>query len=225
MNLFCLLWTPLFYFFWVSLSPPETQDSGGIWALLLGSAFALVRFITGPWISPGTFGFSRWLSALVDAAGLPALIPFLFFLLFVALKIIPSPEDPAGFALLWLIPQGIFRSLIREGRHDPVFLALVPVLWTALALGMPFFVRFIPGRNRRLRKIFAVLGMTVLPPAAATCYWAFFCQKPLWGWFLLALTLMPLVFSVSFPPRRIRKTENNDPLSEAKLDSTKIKTK
>jgi multisubunit Na+/H+ antiporter MnhF subunit len=214
MNLFCLLWTPLFYLFWVSLRPPETHGSAGIWALLLGSVFALVRFITGPWVSPGTFGFSRWLSALVDTAGLPALVPFLFFGFFAALKIIPSPGDPAGFALLWLIPQGIFRSFSRAGRRDPVFLVLVPVLWTALALGISFFVRFIPCGNRRFRRILALLGMAALLLAAVTCYWAFFCQKFLWGWILFALTLVPFVFSISFPPRRIGKTENGGPLSQ-----------
>jgi hypothetical protein len=138
----------------------------------------------------------------VDTVGLPALAPFLFFALFTALKIIPSPGDPAGFALLWLIPQGIFRSLSRAGRRDPVFLVLVPLLWTALALGTAFFCRLIPGGNRRFRKIPAVLGMAALPPAAASCYWAFFCRNPLRGWIFLALALVPLVCFIAASLRR-----------------------
>ncbi|MDR0386644.1 MAG: hypothetical protein LBH57_01275, partial [Treponema sp.] len=146
MNFFCFLWTPVFYLFWAALRPSTTRDSYGLWALFLGSVFALVRFITGPWISPGTFGFSRWLSSLVDIVSLPALIPFLFFVLFTVFRTGPSREnreDPAGFALIWLIPEGVFRSLNRNGSHDPAFLVLVPVLWTALALGIPLFVRFL----------------------------------------------------------------------------------
>jgi hypothetical protein len=207
MNLFCLLWAPLFYFFRISLGPSKTYRSGGAGALLLGSAFALTRFITGPWISPGEFGFSRWLSALVDTVGLPALIPFPFFVLFVLLKIVPSSGDYAGFALLWLIPEGIVRSVARIGRNDPVSLVLVPVLWTALALGIPFFVRFIPGGNRRFRAILAVFGIAALPVAAVTSYWAFFSRRFLWGWLFFALSLVPLLFSTGSSFRRAWKHE------------------
>jgi hypothetical protein len=205
MNVFCLLWTPLFYFFWVSLMPSKTNGPAGAAALFLGSVFALSRFITGPWVSPGEFGFCRWLSALVDTAGLPALVPFLFFVFFAALKIIPPSGDSAGFALLWLIPEGIFRSLSRAGRHDAVFLALVPMLWTALALGIPFFARFIPGGNLRPRTILAASGIAALPAAAVTCYWAFFCQRLLWGWLFFALTLIPPVFSIGLALYQVRK--------------------
>jgi hypothetical protein len=195
--------------FWVSLRPPTTKDSGGLWALLLGSAFALARFITGPWVSSGEFGLSRWLSALVDTVGLPALIPFPFFVLFALLRAGSSPEDPAGFALLWLIPEGILRSLNRAGSHDPVFLTLVPVLWTALALGIPLFVRFLPPGNRPIRMILALLAIVVLPLAAVTCYWAFFCRYFPLGWLSFAVTLMPPVFSIGFSLRRIRKEGQN----------------
>jgi hypothetical protein len=209
MNLFCLLWTPLFYFFWVSLRPPKTDSPGEAWGLLLGSAFALVRFTTGPWIFPGEFGFSRWLSALVDTVGLPALMPFLFFVLFSVFRIIPSIRegDPAGFALLWLIPEGILRSVNRAGRHDPLFLTLVPMLWTAVAVGIPFFTRLIPNGNRWLRTVLAVPGIAALSLAAVSCYWAFFCRHLLWGWILLAVTLMPQVFSIGLSLHRVKKYE------------------
>jgi hypothetical protein len=195
MNLFCLLWAPLFYFFWVSLKPLNVNNPGGPGALLLGSVCALVR-LTSPWVSPGEFGFSRWLSALVDTVGLPALLPFLFFVLFSALKIIPSPGNPPGFALIWLIPEGILRSVSRSGRREPVFLVLVPLLWTALALGIPFFARLLlTGKgNRWLRGACALFGMAALPLAAVTCYWAFFCQRLSLGWILFAVTLLPAIF-------------------------------
>jgi hypothetical protein len=192
MNLFCLLWTPLFYIFWVSLAPEKTRSPGGVGALLLGSAFTLVQFLSGPWIAPGEFGLSRWLSALVDVIGLPALLPFLFFALFVLFRIVPVDADPVDFALLWLIPGGILRSVSRSGIHDPVFLVLVPLLRTAVVVGLALFIRLI-SRRRALTVIFAVSGILSLPPAASACYWAFFSQQLLWGWILFALSLLPLV--------------------------------
>jgi hypothetical protein len=195
MNFFCLLWAPLFYLFWISLGPLNAVNSGGLAALFFGCVWAVVRYTTGPWIFPGEFGFSRWLSALVDTVGLPALAPFLFFVLFAALKITPSPGNPSGFALLWLIPEGILRSISRAGRHDPVFLALVPVLWTSLALGIPFFVRILLG-TRVFQKAFGLFGIAALPAMAVTCYWAFFGRYFPLGWVLFAVTLMPPFFSI-----------------------------
>lgn len=193
MNLFCILWAPFFYFFWISLNPAKNDSSGGVWALLLGSAFALIKFITGPWIPPGEFGGNRWLSALVDTIGIPAILPFALYALFAAFRIIPFSGDMAGFALLWLIPQGVLRSLSREGRYDPIFLALVPLLWTALVVGIACFIRILTGGNRRFVAFLAVPGILALPLAAVTCYWAFFCQRILWGWALFAGSLLPLV--------------------------------
>jgi hypothetical protein len=192
MNLFCLLWTPLFYIFWVSLTPEKTRSPGAVGALLLGSAFTLVQFVSGSWIAPGEFGLSRWLNALVDVIGLPALLPFLVFALFALLRIVPRDADPVDFALLWLIPGGVLRSVSRSGIHDPVFLVLIPLLRTAVVVGLGFFIRIISGK-RALAVIFAVSGILALPPAASACYWAFFSQRLVWGWVLFALSLLPLV--------------------------------
>jgi hypothetical protein len=207
MNLFCLLWGPLFYFFWVSLFQTKGSNPGGVWVLLLGSVFALIKLITGPWIFPGEFGDYRWISALVDTVGIPALLPFVLYALFAAFRIIPFSGDPAGFALLWLIPQGIFRSVSREGRHDPLFLALVPLLWTAIVVGISLFIRAMLDGNRRFLAFLAVPGILALPLAAVTCYWAFFCQRLLWGWALFAISILPLVISTGFFIHRIWKYE------------------
>jgi hypothetical protein len=205
MNLFCLLWAPLFYFFWVSLFQAKGSSPGGVWALLLGSVFALIKLITGPWIAPGEFGDYRWFSALVDTVGIPALLPLVLYALFAAFRIIPFSGDPAGFALLWLIPQGIFRSVSQEGRHDPLFLVLVPLLWTAIVVGISLFIRAMLGGNRRFLAFLAVPGILALPLAAITCYWAFFCQWLLWGWALFAISLLPLVISTGFSIHRAWK--------------------
>jgi hypothetical protein len=77
MSLFCLLWTPLLYLFWRSISPTGESGAGGVWALLLGSFFALFQFFFGALVGPGGFGFSRWLSGCIDVITLPALLPLL----------------------------------------------------------------------------------------------------------------------------------------------------
>jgi hypothetical protein len=209
MNLFCLLWPPALYLFWLSLRPPELKRPAGtfeIGALLLGSAAALIRFISGPWVYPGEFGLSRWLSALVDTAGLPSLLPILVFTLSSAFNALLPSRDLTGFALLWLIPEGILRSLSRAGRRDPLNLVLVPLLWTSLALGIPFAARlFHHGRLRVFRAILGTLIIAALPAAAVTCYWAFFCHRSLWGWLSLAMTLMPQVLALAFSLLRVCK--------------------
>ncbi|MDR0731669.1 MAG: hypothetical protein LBF63_08370, partial [Treponema sp.] len=62
MSLFCLLWLPLFYLFWRSVSPAGESGYGGVWALLLGSVAAIFQFFYGAFIQAGGFGLSRWLS-------------------------------------------------------------------------------------------------------------------------------------------------------------------
>jgi hypothetical protein len=196
MVLFCLLWAPLVYLLRTSLSGEYRNSTGGVWALVLGTAVALAQFFTGPLILPGGFGFSRWLSVLVDVIGLPALLPFLFFGLFTLLRVFSGPGDMANFVLLWLVPEGILRALTWSAQNEPIRLVLTPLLWTAVALGVPFFFRIIRDNFRPLAVIPAALGILAVPLGAITGYWAFFSQDALWGWVFLALTLSPVGVSL-----------------------------
>jgi hypothetical protein len=192
MSFFCLLWMPLVYLFRTSLSGEYRNSTGGVWALILGTAVALAQFFIGPLVSPGGFGFSRWLSVLVDVIGLPALLPFLLFGLFTLIRVFSGPGDMANFVLLWLIPEGILRALTWSAQNEPIRLVLTPLLWTAVALGIPFFFRIILDNYRLLAIIPAALGILAVPLGAITCYWAFFSQDALWGWVFLTLTLSPV---------------------------------
>jgi hypothetical protein len=192
MSLFCFLWTPLFYLFWRSVSPQG--EGGGVWALLLGSVSALFQFFFGALVGPGGFGFSRWLSGCVDLVVLPALIPLLIYLLMAGLRMISGTLDFTGFALLWIIPMGALRAVSWSSRGDPILLVLVPLLWSAIAGGLPF-LGTIAAAGRLPARILAVLTILVLPFLAATVYWAFFRQELNLGFPLLALTLAPLVAS------------------------------
>jgi len=194
MNLFCLLFIPLVYFFRRSDSEGEGRN---IWALLLGGVAALVQYFAGRLITPGAFGFSRWMSGFVDITGLPALVPFAVCCLLVMLRIFPSAINYAGFTLLWLVPSAAFYSMSSASSLIP--LVLVPVLWAAQAVGISFFIERITrdslNKARWHTLIPSVLGIAALPIAATTSWWAFFSQRNFLGVLLLAISLIPAALS------------------------------
>jgi hypothetical protein len=200
-SLFCFLWMPLFYLFWRSIAPSgaageTSRDSGGIWALILGSLVAIIQFFLGSFIRPGAFGLSRWFSACIDIVTLPAAIPLLVCFLFFRLRILLGSANYTNFAILWLIPGAAIRAVSWSAQNDPSLLVLTPILWTAIAVGIPFFIAM-PTRQFKWILILKVIAMGLLPFLAATVYWAFFAQKTVLGFILLALTLMPLGFSIT----------------------------
>jgi hypothetical protein len=200
MSLFCLLWTPLFYLFKRSVSPGD--EAGGVWALLLGSIVALAQFFLGAFVNPGGFGLSRWVSGCVDIVTIPAVLPLLVYLLLTALRVISAPDFTesglASFALLWLIPGGALRAVSWSAQGDPILLALVPLLWTAVVGGLSFRVGIILYSPPFWILIPAALAALVLPFLAATVYWAFFSQRTLMGFLLLFAAIIPLVGSTVY---------------------------
>jgi hypothetical protein len=66
------------------------------------------------------------------------------------------------------------------------------LIWIALATGFGFFIKTIPTVTR-LFSILCIAGIIFLPFAAATTYWALFCQNYILGYMLLGLTLMPMI--------------------------------
>ncbi|MDR1399386.1 MAG: hypothetical protein LBJ41_05650 [Treponema sp.] len=195
MKLFCLLWIPLFYLFWSSISSDEQLGSGGLWALLLGSIYAIAVFFFGPFIGEaGGFGYSRWLSISVDLVSVPALAPFLVFALFLPFRVC---RDFTRFTLLWLIPDMLIRIIAWNVRNDPTQLILVPILRTAIVMGISGSIRLIMyGKVPGI--ITASLILLALPFGASCCYWFFFCQRPQEGFILLAITLIPMLLYCVF---------------------------
>ena len=194
MSLFCLIWMPLFYLFWRSVTG-NGSAAGGIWALILGSIVALIHFFLGSLVEPGGFGFSRWMSGFVDIVVLPALAPLLVYLFFVCLKIVSGTLDFANFSLLWLIPGAAIRVVSWSSMVDPILLVLVPVLWTSIAVGIPFFINIILN-GRIFAIILASLGILVVPCAASFSYWAFFSQKASLGFLLCFVAAAPMAVSM-----------------------------
>ena len=195
MSLFCVLWIPLFYLFWVSVFPKDSFQVQDLWALFGGSLAAMLHFFVGDFVEAGGFGFSRWLNGYIDVVCLPVLIPVGIRML---LSLVPAfgARSPAGFALLWLIPGAIVRTAAWGVRHDPIHLVLVPLLWTSLALGISLFIQIIRDRERLAFVIPALLGIPILSLSAASGYWALFSQKNLEGLLLFIITLVPLAFAV-----------------------------
>ena len=194
MSLFCLLWMPLFYLFWRSVTK-KGSAVGGIWALIIGSIVALVQFFLGSFIEPGGFGLSRWVSGFVDIVILPVLIPLFIYLILFCFKFISGTYDFANFALLWLIPGAAMRAVSWSSMVDPILLVLVPVLWASLAVGIPFFINIILN-NRIYIIIPASLGILVIPAAASCSYWAFFSQKASLGFLFCVIAVIPMVISM-----------------------------
>ncbi|GHV45723.1 hypothetical protein AGMMS49546_32220 [Spirochaetia bacterium] len=192
MSLFCLLWTPLFFLFKRSLSPAGEAGAGGVWALLLGSIVALTQFFLGAFVNPGGFGLSRWVSGCIDIVALPAALPLLVYLGLISLRILTGTPDFTNFVLLWLIPGGALRAVSWSAQGDPILLVLVPLLWTAIAVGIPFFLGLIINTAHRWVIFPAGVGILALPFLAATVYWAFFSQRTLMGFLLLFVTIIPL---------------------------------
>ena len=194
MSFFCLLWVPLLY---LLRSPGASSRGGGyLWALLLGCAATVLQYFAGPLVPPGEFGLSRWLGGFIDIASLPVLLPLVACRLLIKLKVLPGGTDHAGFALLYLVPLAAYRSVTWSSPGFPEYLVVVPLLWTAQAVGIPFFLGLVV-KHTRWHVVFALsLGVSALPVAAATSWWAFYCQRPLMGLLLSVASLVPATVSV-----------------------------
>ena len=192
MSLFCLLCIPLLY---LLRRPSFAGGEESLWALPLGAVAAVVQYVCGPLVTPGGFGLSRWMSGFIDIAGLPALLPLMVCGALVTLRVFPRDADYAGFALLWLAPLAAIRS-VSGSSPSPIPLIVVPVLWTAQAVGIPFFIDAMIKNPRRHIVFFATLAIAALPIAAVTSWWAFFSHQTLWGALLLLVSVIPAVISL-----------------------------
>ncbi|MDR0628724.1 MAG: hypothetical protein LBG24_03620 [Treponema sp.] len=191
MSLFCFLWTPLFYLWWSALSPGKDTGLEGIWSLLSGSILGFVLFFLGPLMEPGGFDLSRWISGFVDIVSVPVLLPLLLYGLLCCFGSSGTWVKAASFALLWLIPDLAIHTVNWSVQSQPFLLVLVPLLRTALAVGIPFLGRLLMTRNPGLI-LAAILGIIGLPLAGTTSYWAFFGQSPLLGYVCFGITVIPL---------------------------------
>ncbi|WP_461248237.1 hypothetical protein [Treponema sp. R6D11] len=171
---------------------------GGVWALLLGSITALLQFFMGYMIKPGGFGLSRWLFGFFEIVSLPVLIPIILYAFLYLFRGLSGSADFADFALLWMIPVAALRAIGWGPTNDVILLISVPLLWTALAVGIPFFINLIANNFRWYTLILSIICLLILPLPAATSYWAFFSQQTALGFLLFFVTQIPLGLSFVF---------------------------
>jgi hypothetical protein len=156
----------------------------------LGSLVSVLHYFFHPLVRTAGFGFSLWFYALVDIVLIPVLPPFLFFALFSVLGFFKDKADPAQFVLFALIPAEVIMAAGWSGQDSPLYLVIIPLLRTALALGVSFLARlalesFFP------RVIPLLLAVLAMPFAAAACFWAFYGQMAPAGFILLAFLSVP----------------------------------
>ena len=200
MTLFCFLWVPLFYLLWHSMFR-NNLSSSGVWALFLGGIAALLQFFLDDLINPRGFGLFRWLNAWVDIIVLPAILPIIIYLIIFLISLFRIPSSSAdyiNFALLWQIPNAALRAVSWSSSGDPIFLVLVPVLWTSLICGIFLFIDLIKAFPRWYIITASVLGIIILPFTAATTWWAFYSQRTSQALPLLIFTLSPFFVYMIF---------------------------
>jgi len=193
MVFFCFLWVPLFYLLRRSFAG---GGGSGVWALLLGSITAIIQFFLGYLVSPGGFGLSRIIFGFVEIVSLPVLIPIVLYFFILLFKGFSGDADFANFALLWLIPVGALKALSWSSTNDPVLLIMTPLLWTAIAAGIAFFIKLMINYARWYIIILSIIMILILPVCASAVYWAFFSQRTIIGFALLFITHIPFFFSI-----------------------------
>jgi uncharacterized membrane protein len=221
MSVFCLLWIPVFYLFWSSFGHARMDVSSAL-AIILGTAAAFVQFFTGDFIETGGIGFSSWLNVFVDITSAPVLLPLLVYALFLLLRIGKDLGGFGGFALIWLIPEGIMRTVQWGVEKNPAKLVLTPLLWTATAVCVSFYITLLRGTVKELKKlekieknkimkkraliVLSFFGILTISPLSASAYWAYYAQYRLLFPILLTLALAQFIAAVVFLWRRSSET-------------------
>ncbi|MDR1211159.1 MAG: hypothetical protein LBK40_02885 [Spirochaetaceae bacterium] len=187
MTLFSFAWVFVFCLFWRAAG----GRTGGVWALLFGFCVALLQRFAGSFVYAGDFGFLRWISSFVDLVVFPVLLPLGICFLFLVFNVFSDSLDMTNFLLVWLIPCSVFRALGLESHPAPMEAVFVPLLWTSLAVGMPFFIRM-GGELYGFRSALAIAACAALPLAGITAYWAFFGHRLFLAYALAGLTVLPM---------------------------------
>jgi hypothetical protein len=172
----------------------------------LGGIAVAIQYFVGPLLDPGAFGLSRWMSGFVDIVSLPVLIPLMVCAALVMLKKFSATVDYAGFTLIWLIPLAVIRSM-SGNIPSPIPLVVVPSLWIAQALSIPFFISCILKKPRWYVIVPSALGIIALPIIATSSWWAFFVNRQMMGFLLIGASLIPAIISMIISEKKPMSSE------------------
>ena len=202
MVLFCALWTLMFYMFWLTLRP-ENSDSAPFLALLTGGVYAIARFFVPDLVDTYGFGLSRFASAFTGHTTLPALFPLIVALLVSRIHPERGVTDFTGFILLAMTPASLVCSVSQGARHDVLRLVLTPLLWTTLAAGFyPFIQLFRGGFFHKAAAILGMAAFSLLPPLV---WLYFFRHNYIEGAALLLAALAPTLALCVYRYRKRRQ--------------------
>jgi hypothetical protein len=178
-----------------------------ICAIAIGTVYGILRFFSPNFISASGFGISRYISAYIDYAALPVIIPLIACCVFsrIQKKVFHLDWTPdwTGFIILSLIPV-ILVSAVRWGNEkNPLLLVLIPVLWTSLAVAVHPLFNFIYKKPSLIRPIIGTAGFVLLSLLSAAVWQQFFIQENLIAFGLLAALLAPAVSVICFRLRLV----------------------
>ena len=175
-----------------------------------------MHYFFGDLVTPGGFGLFRWLHGFADIICLPVIVPLAICLTIAILKIIPSTVNYTVFTLLFLIPLAAIRSMTMNSSPTPISLVLVPVLWIAQAVGIPFFA----GCIRRNPRWYVIIPLAICigaqPLAAVTSWWAFFSHQNTMGFGLLFVSMVPAVITCA---GKVKENEKRERVKEKMEDA------
>lgn len=194
MSLFCFFFIPALYLWRRSLHSEKKApfpEPGVISGFCLGLAAAFVRSSVGEVFVQRGFGFSSFAAQLIDGAPFDALLPIASYSLIRRFGASRRPFDQseaAVFALSWLTPLCAFRAVFWSSVPDPVLLMVVPVLFAALALSLPYWIGKIID-DYGTAQAAAIAVSFSLPFAAAATTWAFNSQRLFLGALFFCLSV------------------------------------
>jgi hypothetical protein len=80
---------------------------------------------------------------------------------------------------------------------------MVPIIWTALAAGISFFINWMMSRFSWYSAAASIICILILPVIASAAYWAFFSQQTALGFLLLFVVNIPMGISITFDVLKI----------------------
>ncbi|MDR0539627.1 MAG: hypothetical protein LBG74_03885 [Spirochaetaceae bacterium] len=205
MVLFSILWAPLFYFFWHSITAKNVYRTAGIWPYLVGICIALPRLLFKPAFPAQGQAIDRLIGAFFEYTSLCPLLALLACVFLPALFKSRVPfEDWTGFLLAVFIPAGIAYGMVWSTKMHPLYLVLPPLLWTSAALAANLLRRRVFQTTLRIKVVSSLLFAALLVLNAAS-WQAFFYRSLILGAVLgapsLAVSIASLLNAV-LPPAK-----------------------
>ncbi len=197
MVIFSILWIPVILLFLYAISNDENrrESRGKILSVLGGCIFAIGSSLSGPILSENSTGFMHWLFGFVDVVAIPVLVPlgciWLLSRWYKNSKYIKYSE----FALLWLILPAVFRGIQKSAQPDAISLIIVPLLWSCLAISIPFLA----GKAKDeigIKEIAAATGAIILPFIGTTAYWGLFVKFYIPGLICSSICIICMIWAL-----------------------------